>query len=150
MDFTDYQRAAAQTAGEFSEDRWEKAAWSMGLAGESGELVDLIKKELFHNVTASRRNVESEAGDVLWYLANLCYIYGIDLQRVAENNLAKLRARYPNGFASGGGVREVAEACDQVYSHGPAEWIKCGEHSIALGHVWLCPNHYRETKVGKD
>ena len=105
MDFTDYQRAAAQTADKFAHPDWEKAAWSMGLAGESGELVDLVKKELFHSVPASRRSVESEAGDVLWYLANLCYTYGIDLQRVAENNLTKLRARYPNGFAKGGGVR---------------------------------------------
>lgn len=106
MNLRDYQRAAAQTAGEHASLDQEKANWSMGLAGEAGELIDLIKKDIFMGVSATQADLESEAGDVLWYLSNLCYVLEIDLQRVAENNIKKLRARYPNGWVPGGGVRE--------------------------------------------
>ena len=106
MNFRDYQRAASQTAGEHASVDQEKANWSMGLAGEAGELIDLVKKEIFMGVSTTQADFESEAGDVLWYLANLCYAHEIDLQRVAEENIKKLRARYPDGFKKGGGIRE--------------------------------------------
>lgn len=151
MDFRDYQEAAARTAGQHSDDNLEIMNHSMGLAGETGELVDMLKKKLFHGRPATKKDLESEAGDVLWYLSNLCRTLGISLQRVAENNLLKLQRRYPNGFVKGGGIREAPEKCQQVYWHAPTvtKFVRCGHHSSELGYVWLCPNHYRETKVGK-
>lgn len=161
MNLRDYQRAAARTAGQHSDPKLEIMNHSMGLAGETGELIDLLKKDLFHGRPAIQADLESEAGDVLWYLSNLCYALEIDLQRVAENNIKKLRARYPDGFVKGGGIRDVHVAvspeavdevlCEQVFQYGPDTlWISCGEHSSHLGYVWLCPEHYRSTHVVKD
>jgi NTP pyrophosphatase (non-canonical NTP hydrolase) len=106
MNLRDYQRAAMQTARIHDSDDQAKANWSMGLAGEAGELIDLVKKDIFMDVSPTQAKLESEAGDVLWYLANLCFALEIDLQRVAEENIKKLRARYPDGFVDGGGIRE--------------------------------------------
>jgi len=106
MNFQDYQALAGLTAGDHGDTVRELTNWAMGLAGETGELVDLLKKEIFMGQIATRKDFESEAGDVLWYLANLCRVRGVDLQRVAENNLEKLRRRYPDGFVKGGGVRD--------------------------------------------
>lgn len=106
MNFQDYQDHAARTAGKHIDFAQEIANYAMGLAGESGELVDALKKQLFHGRPASKAHLESEIGDVLWYLANLANALNIDLERAAENNLVKLRARYPDGFVKGGGNRD--------------------------------------------
>jgi NTP pyrophosphatase (non-canonical NTP hydrolase) len=106
MNFKDYQEAAARTAAQDSDPVKAVCAYAMGLAGESGELVDMLKKDVFHGVPMTLAQLESEAGDVLWYLSNLCRIHGVDLQHVAENNLMKLKRRYPDGFVKGGGIRE--------------------------------------------
>lgn len=107
MNLTDYQHAAGATAAPHSDHTLATSNYAMGLAGEAGELVDLLKKDLFHGRKLARSDFISEAGDVLWYLANLCRLYGVDLQRVAEDNLVKLRNRYPNGFVKGGGLRDI-------------------------------------------
>ena len=150
MNFRDYQEESGRTAADPESFSMSVAAYAMGLAGETGELVDLLKKDLFHGRTATLHDIESEAGDVLWYLANLCRVNGIDLQQVAEANLVKLKKRYPNGFVKGGGVRE--EKCEQFYWHGVgAKGVRCGEHSPELDYTWLCPDHYRSTrKLGDE
>ncbi len=103
MKFIDYEAEAARTASGPSSDNIVN--WAMGLAGETGELVDAIKKELFHDKPLSKEGFMSEAGDVLWYLTALCRSRGVSLERVAEWNLEKLRIRYPDGFVKGGGNR---------------------------------------------
>lgn len=105
MNFDDYQEAASRTAGYHGSIISELSNWAMGLAGETGELVDLLKKEIFHGRPATEADFESEAGDVLWYLSNLCRVRGVSLERVAANNIAKLQKRYPEGFVKGGGIR---------------------------------------------
>ena len=74
MNFRDYQELAGITAGDHGDVVRELTNWAMGLAGETGELVDLLKKEIFMGQIATKRDFESEAGDVLWYLANLCRV----------------------------------------------------------------------------
>lgn len=92
-DFASYQREAHKTAGTMPErDRVFMA--SMGLAGEAGEVVDELKKVHFHAKPYERAKLVRELGDVLWYLAELATTLGIDLQEVAFENLAKLRARH--------------------------------------------------------
>lgn len=78
---------------------------TLGLAGEVGEVVELIKKDRFQGQPLDRDKLCKELGDVLWYLTDLAAQNGLTLQQVAETNSAKLRARYPNGFVPGGGVR---------------------------------------------
>ncbi len=70
----------------------------MGLAGEVGEVVDYLKKHIYHGRPLDVHKLELELGDVLWYLADVAGQYGIPLERVARSNVSKMEARYPDGF----------------------------------------------------
>jgi NTP pyrophosphatase (non-canonical NTP hydrolase) len=80
-------------------------AFALGLAGEAGEVVELVKKGCYHNKKIDPEDFDAECGDVLWYLTALCRKNNTTLQAVAETNRAKLRKRFPNGFVKGGGIR---------------------------------------------
>lgn len=73
---------------------------ALGLAGEAGEVADLLKKHVHHHKPLDRGALVKELGDVLWYLAFLCEANGITLEEVASANAEKLRARYPDGFTT--------------------------------------------------
>ena len=96
MKINDYQMEALRTAG--TNDLLLNGV--MGLAGESGECVDLVKKYLFQGHALDREHLAKELGDVAWYLAVTAYDIGYDLESVLRMNVDKLRARYPNGFDS--------------------------------------------------
>ena len=70
----------------------------MGLCGESGEAIDLMKKHLFQGHELDRDKMVKELGDVAWYLAEAATGLGVDLSEVLQRNLDKLHARYPQGF----------------------------------------------------
>jgi NTP pyrophosphatase (non-canonical NTP hydrolase) len=70
----------------------------MGLAGESGECVDLMKKHLFQGHTLDKEHLAKELGDVAWYLAVTAHAIGYDLETILQMNVDKLRKRYPDGF----------------------------------------------------
>ena len=70
----------------------------MGLCGESGEAIDLMKKHLFQGHALEREKLIKELGDVAWYLAEAATGLGVDLSEVLQRNLDKLHARYPQGF----------------------------------------------------
>jgi len=91
--FTDEQRRELLTLG------------ALGLAGEGGELIDLIKKHLFHGKPLDRAKMIEEAGDTLFYLQCLAEAIDSNLAEIAEHNRDKVARRYPNGFKPGGGVR---------------------------------------------
>lgn len=93
-----YKHAVHRTMGN-GDDR----AWALGLAGESGEVVDLVKKLHYHGgfdkkgpITPDR--ILNECGDVLWYLVALLDSYGFSLHQCIDANVAKLQKRHPNGF----------------------------------------------------
>jgi NTP pyrophosphatase (non-canonical NTP hydrolase) len=71
---------------------------ALGLAGESGEVVDEIKKHVFHGKVEGevRDNLVKELGDVLWYYTLLLSTTDITLDEVMEANVVKLTARYPH------------------------------------------------------
>ena len=70
----------------------------MGLCGESGEAIDLVKKHLAQGHALDRDALIKELGDVAWYLAETAYALDVSLEEVFERNIAKLKARYPQGF----------------------------------------------------
>ncbi len=96
MNMNEYQKPALVTCGSYGVPMRIMSA--LGLAGESGEVCDLVKKHLFHDHELNQYAFEKELGDVLWYLAVLAHAYGLDLEQVAQTNIAKLRKRYPSGF----------------------------------------------------
>lgn len=72
----------------------------MGLNGESGECIDILKKVLFQGHDLDKERLAGELGDVAWYLAVSADAIGYDLETIFKMNIAKLNKRYPNGFDS--------------------------------------------------
>ena len=70
----------------------------MGLCGESGEAIDLVKKHLHQGHALDEEKLKKELGDIAWYLAEAAYALDTDLDAIFEGNIAKLKARYPQGF----------------------------------------------------
>lgn len=83
---------------------------AMGLAGEAGECVDLVKKHLFHKVPLDREKLLKELGDVRWYFEVLCHAAGTTIEEVEKLNVEKLRKRFPNGFTTEASVKKADEA----------------------------------------
>lgn len=71
---------------------------AMGLCGEAGEVIDLVKKWVFQGHELYKEDVEEELGDVLWYAAILCEGIGTNMEEVMQKNIEKLKRRYPDGF----------------------------------------------------
>lgn len=98
MTGNEYQKLTRLTR--FSEDK-EKMLINgvMGLCGETGEVVDIIKKYLFHNKPLlGADDLMLELGDVLWYIAEIADVFGYNFDTLFEKNIEKLKKRYPNGF----------------------------------------------------
>lgn len=70
----------------------------MGMCGEAGECVDMMKKHLFQGHDLDTEHLAKELGDVSWYVAITAYALGYDLDTIFEMNIEKLKARYPEGF----------------------------------------------------
>jgi NTP pyrophosphatase (non-canonical NTP hydrolase) len=98
----DYQRLAARTMNHEDRpySRFEiDLVWNaIGLADEAGEVAGAIKKAVFHEHGVDRAALIKELGDTAWYLSALCTVLGVNLSEVFERNVAKLEARYPDGF----------------------------------------------------
>jgi NTP pyrophosphatase (non-canonical NTP hydrolase) len=71
---------------------------ALGLAGESGEVVDAIKKILYQGHALDVTKLTDELGDVFWYFTLICHALNISLEDIKAYNVAKMRKRYPNGF----------------------------------------------------
>lgn len=69
-----------------------------GLAGESGEVLDIVKKWIFHENGLDRDHLKKELGDVMWYVAMICESAGFTLDEIMKMNIDKLKSRYPDGF----------------------------------------------------
>lgn len=78
MRANEYQQLAMTTNGQ-TEFTHNITMAAMGLSGEAGEVVDVVKKYLFHgHVLDDKASLElrKEAGDILWYLALLLTTLG--------------------------------------------------------------------------
>lgn len=71
----------------------------MGIAGEAGEFIDLIKKNLYHQKPVDDIEMQKELGDVLWYMALVCDAKNWNFNDIACLNIKKLEERYPQGFS---------------------------------------------------
>ena len=71
----------------------------IGLATESGEFLDALKKSIFYGKTLDTVNLKEELGDVLWYMAIALDALGTDFETEMEKNIKKLKARYGEKFS---------------------------------------------------
>lgn len=103
--------------------RESRILWNtIGLVGEAGELANYVKKGIYHNHSIDRKEIANELGDILWYLAAIATVLDIRLETIMEQNIDKLRARYPQGFSSQDSIRRVdtilenSEGSDEPYA----------------------------------
>jgi len=103
MDLNEYQQLACRTSAFYERGMASPANFAMsalGLAGETGEVCDLIKKALYHGHTLDYDKIKLELGDVLWYIAALSCALGMELNEVADGNIEKLKSRYGTAFST--------------------------------------------------
>lgn len=92
------ERTLPPRIGTDTERKNQRLIAALGLAGEVGETVDLIKKFEGHGHPVDRAKLRGEIGDILWYVAAIATYYELDLDECAIGNISKLLARYPLGF----------------------------------------------------
>ena len=107
LDFATYQKQALTTAVYPGRGEGNFTYPALGLAGETGEVCEKLKKAIRDDggkVSDERRSLlAKELGDVLWYIATLSTELGLDLEAIAAGNLAKLAARKEAGKIHGSG-----------------------------------------------
>ena len=107
MTFDEYQDGALKTAVYPGRGAGNWIYPALGLAGETGEIAEKIKKAIRDDggrMTDERRAaLRKELGDVLWYLAAMCSELGLTLGDVARENLEKLARRQEAGRLHGSG-----------------------------------------------
>jgi NTP pyrophosphatase (non-canonical NTP hydrolase) len=96
----------------------------LGVAGEAGEVADIVKKVQHHGKTLDRDHFIEELGDVLWYVAVAAHAIGVTLADVAHFNAEKLAKRYPK----------------------PTE---CGERCGATGYICTLPTAHEGQHVAR-
>lgn len=109
MEANEYQKLAMQTKNPNIVGEELLINSVMGLCGESGEAIDLVKKHIFHGHELDREKLIGELGDVAWYLAECATALNISLSEILERNIEKLRARYPEGFSTEDSIARVDE-----------------------------------------
>lgn len=98
MTINEYQALAMRTLNPALDEKDVLINGVMGLCGESGEAIDIVKKHLSQGHALDRDALIEELGDVAWYLAETAHALGVPLEDVLARNIEKLRARYPQGF----------------------------------------------------
>lgn len=98
MTANDYQKQAMTTLNPTLSKKDVLINGVMGLCGEAGEAIDIVKKHLHQGHALDREALKKELGDIAWYLAETAWALEIPLEEILTENLAKLKARYPEGF----------------------------------------------------
>lgn len=97
MNLNDYQKLAQRTSNtKCSVSKLVNGV--MGLNGEAGECIDIVKKSEFQGHTLDAEKLFDECGDVLWYIAEIMTGLNRTMEELAVHNIDKLINRYPDGF----------------------------------------------------
>ena len=97
MDMNEYQQLAARTINNnlFPVEKMEHAMH--GMCAEIGEIHGIYQKK-YQGHAIEPEHLKKEFGDLLWFIAEYCTAHGWELEEVAQMNIDKLKARYPEGF----------------------------------------------------
>jgi NTP pyrophosphatase (non-canonical NTP hydrolase) len=98
MQIAEYEELAARTTNSTLGEKERLLDSAAGLAEEAGEILSLVRKHAFQSKPLDKARVSEELGDALWCLAMTAKHAGTSLEDVATGNVAKLRARYPDGY----------------------------------------------------
>ncbi|MBQ7397712.1 MAG: nucleoside triphosphate pyrophosphohydrolase family protein [Clostridia bacterium] len=100
MTINEYQRLAMTTLNPNLDKKDVLINGVMGLCGEAGEAIDIVKQHLAQGHELDREKLIGELGDIAWYLAETATVLDVDLEEVLTRNIEKLKRRYPEGFDS--------------------------------------------------
>ena len=73
---------------------------AIGIASEGGEFAEIVKKCIFQGKPMDDETIfhcKRELGDIMWYWITACRSLSLDPNEVIEENVNKLKARYPGG-----------------------------------------------------
>ena len=98
MKLNEYQDLSKRTLNSNQTENEQLSNYCLGLAGEAGEVCDIVKKNLHHGHFLNRGNLRLELGDVMFYVSAIATLIGVTLEEIAVTNIGKLQLRYPNGF----------------------------------------------------
>lgn len=108
MTIDEYQRLAMSTLNPALSRKDVLINSVMGLCGESGEAIDIVKKWLAQGHALDKEHLAKELGDVAWYLAEASTALDISLETILQGNLDKLKKRYPEGFDTARSMARLA------------------------------------------
>lgn len=100
MTVNEYQRLAMTTLNPALDKKDVLINGVMGLCGESGEAIDIVKKWLAQGHELDKEKLAKELGDIAWYLAETATALDLNLEDILVANIEKLKKRYPEGFDS--------------------------------------------------
>jgi NTP pyrophosphatase (non-canonical NTP hydrolase) len=123
MQLNDYHDSARRTANTLDPKELLNNA-ALGLAGESGECCDIVKKWLHQGHPLDRDKLILELGDVLWYIVQAAAGLNISLEDIARANIEKLMKRYPQGFRAECSLNREGERIPYVPPEGYASTSK--------------------------
>ena len=98
MTVNEYQKLAMATLNPELDKKDVLINGVMGLCGESGEAIDIVKKWLAQGHELDKAKLAKELGDIAWYLAETATALDLQLEDVFAANIEKLKKRYPDGF----------------------------------------------------
>ena len=99
MTINEYQNLAMRTSNKNLTKDFHIMNGALGLAGESGEVADLVKKHVMQGHMLDFDHIAKELGDICWYIAEMATAIGWDMESIMQLNIDKLRKRYPEGFS---------------------------------------------------
>ena len=97
MTINEYQKLAMTTLNRALDEKDILINGVMGLCGEAGEAIDIVKKHLAQGHPLDREHLIEELGDIAWYIAETATALEIELDEVFSRNIEKLKKRYPEG-----------------------------------------------------
>lgn len=109
MTINEYQKLAMTTLNPALSEKDILINGVMGLCGESGEAIDIVKKHLAQGHELDKDALIKELGDIAWYLAETATVLGVSLEEVLALNIEKLKKRYPEGFDVKKSIERVDE-----------------------------------------
>ena len=100
MTINEYQQLAMRTLNPALDKKDILINSVMGLCGESGEAIDIVKKWLAQGHELDKQKLAKELGDIAWYLAEAATALEMPLEDILAANIEKLRIRFPEGFST--------------------------------------------------
>ena len=111
MKISEYQELAMTTLNPALIKRDVLINSVMGLCGEAGEAIDIVKKWMAQGHELDKEHLAKELGDIAWYLAEAATAIDVPLEDILQANIDKLKKRYPEGFEA---KRSMARLQDDV------------------------------------